>query len=215
MRNSGLLLGLALVFGVVCSAHGDLVFDNGAGGAAGVGNGFGSDKAINFQVADDVTLASTTVVTQVDWTGVYANEQTLDFDDNFEINIYADDGSGLPGTQLASFAVGDNVNRTFSGISLFNIFQVFDYSAQINFNMLAGTKYHVGIWNDTTLDPDDIWLWAHVTSGGDATFQSGSGAWSQEDSIQDFRLHANTVPEPGSLAVLSVLGACVFRRRRG
>jgi len=94
-----------------------LVFDNGAGGAAGSNNSIVSDRSFPNFSADDFLLSSATTITRVEWTGRYGG--TPNATDDFTIAFFEDDGSGgasgfgLPNSATqVSFDVGNNVNRT-------------------------------------------------------------------------------------------------------
>jgi hypothetical protein len=90
-----------------------------------------------------VTLATTTTVTGINWSGLYS----------------ASFGGGSPGSLLQTFAVGNAVNRTlginraFSGTTI----QSFDYSAEINFVFNGGVTHWLSILNNTAGDGDDFY----------------------------------------------------------
>jgi hypothetical protein len=142
---------VALALAVIClapTAHaGDVVFDNGVGGAAGIDNAALSDADTsslgysNF-CADDVWLASGATITGIEWTGAYYFDNRPPDTDDFTISIYAD-ANGPSGAALFTFNLGDDVNRIDSGtdLALFGGFDVYDFSAAINFVLPANTTY--------------------------------------------------------------------------
>jgi len=160
-----ILIAVAVVsfFSPVCDAS-TIVFDNLNGTATT--NATPNDRSVMLggETVDDVTLATTTVVTGINWSGVYGPFITPDDDfvaaseDNFEIRIYADN-AGTPGGLLQTFAVGNAVNRTAGIIRPFlgADTQSFNYSADINFTFDANTTHWLSVLNNTTTDVDDFY----------------------------------------------------------
>jgi len=199
-----------------------LVFDNGAGGAAGSNNSIVSDRSFPNFSADDFLLSSATTITRVEWTGRYGG--TPNATDDFTIAFFEDDGSGgasgfgLPNSATqVSFDVGNNVNRTASEIG-----GIFSYSADVSFNAAADTRYFVSIFENTTTD--SIFFRRIVLSDvGDDSANNDSAnlnsvnstdliGWRDNGNRDDFRLYA--VPEPGSLAAFGMGAFFLTRRRR-
>ena len=136
------------------------------------------DSAFAGENVDDVTLATTTQVTGINWSGVYegTDDAFVSADlDNFVINIYADAG-GAPGALDTSFAVGNDVNRQLGdsepigagGASV----QTFDYSAEIDFTFDAGVTYWVSTLDNTDGDTDNFAL-AAIQTGGNSFIDFG------------------------------------------
>lgn len=211
------------------AASGDVViYDNGAGGAAGIDNAFlsdidGTSSGIveDLVLADDVTLAATRVVTGIEWTGFYSFDDSPPALDGFFIEIYSDAVSGGPGSLLHVEAVFNDVNRVDSTTDIpdFPNSDIYNYSADINFTMTAGTTYWVSISNDTTLDTDDDWFWGALQSQGNNYASTDFGLTWQENFLDgtgnrlDFRLTG--VPEPGATTIgcLAVMALALRRRR--
>lgn len=217
------LLAASLVFPHASTAD-IIVYDNNAGGASGIDNIFNSDSDPDSAgiAADDVLLSTTTMITGVQWTGLYALANTPPIFDDFTISFFGDDaGQPSGGAPLATFAVGDAVNRTDSGFDLILdpgppilSADIYQYSAVIDFTMLANTSYWISIVNDTTSDTDDNYFWGLRSDGGNAHFSvdGGSNWFDLTDSRTDFRLTA--VPEPSSLLLTGIGIAFSARRRR-
>jgi MYXO-CTERM domain-containing protein len=215
---------VALALAVIClapTAHaGDVVFDNGVGGAAGIDNAALSDADTsslgysNF-CADDVWLASGATITGIEWTGAYYFDNRPPDTDDFTISIYAD-ANGPSGAALFTFNLGDDVNRIDSGtdLALFGGFDVYDFSAAINFVLPANTTYWVSITGNTRGDADDFY-WGALTDAGNYVASGDMGSTWGNSSIlaMDFRL-IGQVPAPGALALLGFAAATTGRRRR-
>ena len=200
-----------------------LVYDNNAGGASGIQNAFLSDSTFPYILADDVVLSSTTNVTSVEWSGIYNNQTQFSDDlpgptDNFTIAVFETNaGSPLGGSPVASFNVGNNVNRANSGQEIFGI-DVFSFSANINFTMNANTTYWVSIENDTTGDIDFFSWGIEGTSAQPRNAyysQDGGATWSSQGVRADFRLFGTVaIPEPSSFLALTVVAALSIAKRR-
>ncbi len=128
-----------------------LVFDNGTGGITGVeavNTSFFNSESDNFQVANDVQLDSTQTINRISWSGSYAGEAFEE--DNFTIEFYTGNTfNGNPytptGDPIATFNVGNDVNRVDTGITLREQ-QLFSYSADIDVTLEAGEIYWVSIF---------------------------------------------------------------------
>lgn len=196
-----------------------ILFDNNAGGSSGVNQSFGSDVDSGFMQADDVMFASATTVTGIQWTGVYlGSAQTAPETDLFTISIFAD-ASGAPNGSsiLASFNVGNAVNRQDSGVDLFGVTNIYDYSADIGFSFNAGTNYWISIVTDTSDDAEDDFFWTSLLNQGNHHFSEDGGAtWdagaNPDGSRHDFRLIG--VPEPSSILLLGLSALAAIQRRR-
>ena len=169
------------------------VYDNGIMGAANVSAGFNADQDIPEFAVDDVSLFSTTRVTNVAWTGFYGFTNNVPATEDFRISIFADNGSGTPqtGMPIETFNVGNAVNRADSGNDINFLgtqVDVFNYSADINFTMQAGVTYWIGIYNDSAGNVDDF-RWAGANGGGNQNSTANSGgSWAFGGHQVDFRL---------------------------
>ena len=176
---------LSLLLTISCSLNAQtVVFDNGAGGAAGMDDGLLSDSDPIPQIgnlelaADDFSVAADTFITNVEWAGVYAFANSPAVDD-FEIRIYADNG-GPSGTPLASFGVGNNVNRMLTAFNFQGFFNIYSYSAEIGFEATAGVTYWLSIDGQTFADTDDAWFWGSLSTTGNANTSADLGnSWNE------------------------------------
>jgi len=210
---------------VLASAEPLTLYDNGAGGAAGIVNAAASDFAFvseqssNFPpilapaVYDDFSLPRNEWVTEVHWTGVFlANfgDDSPPTIDDVVISIFSD-ATGVPQTSdpLAVFNPSDSTRRMVPGTE-FSF--VFEFYASINgFYAEADATYWLSIRNDTFgVDPNFFWG-LDAQDSGNAVIEylddNGLGrnlhdlmipeATGMTGAIMDFRL-TTTVPEPTS-----------------
>ena len=139
-------------------------------------------------VAARVELEQTTRIREVQWTGSYFEEelrQLLGFDfpvDDFTIEIFESGAYDVQyvgkfdapvGEALATFNVGNDVNRTDTGevfgTDRAEITQpIFKYSALIDFEMEAGKTYWISIHAEDDGNPV-YWTWAYERSDFDYT----------------------------------------------
>lgn len=143
-------------------------------------------------IAGRVELDQTTRIREVQWTGSYVEEelrQLLNYDfpvDEFTIEIFESDSYDVEylgeflgtfvapvGEALATFNVGNDVNRTDTG----EVFEtgraeyaqpIFSYSAEIDFEMEAGKTYWVSIHAEDGGNPV-YWTWGLELSDFDYT----------------------------------------------
>jgi hypothetical protein len=216
--NHSLALGVLLAVSAfsASSVQATVVYDNGITTADDASQ---SDVHVSSYRADDFTLSSgAATFDTVSLSGMYFNGNTPQATDVFTIELFADNGSGLPATTaLASYAVGNAVNRTDSGTMLFSAYNIYDYSATIASTALtAGQPYWLSVVNDTTADNNDNWFWAR-NSGGNAVVRGNtSGTFSLSSSRLDFSLSNNSasVPEPTTFGLLGLGMASLLLNRR-
>ncbi|MEM7454741.1 MAG: hypothetical protein AAF456_10365 [Planctomycetota bacterium] len=189
-----------------------VIYDNNAGGPTGLNNGYQSDPHSGQIQADEFELQVESIIGRIEWTGLYAGNDSPQ-DDSFTIHIFEDaGGSPLGGTPVASFSPGNNVNRTDSGTNFAGL-DVYEYSVDLMFVADPDTSYWLSIINDTTNDPNDNWYWGTNTSFGNNHRSFNNGAtWQQIGARTDFRLLS--IPEPASGLVVSVASALALIRRR-
>lgn len=201
---AGMFLTATASLAARAPCHASIVFDNGNhvsdGGAA----------FSNFRAADDFSLATATTLTDVHWKGVYFGNPLSDF---FTINIYADNGAGMPtapGTQIFSQAVGF-VSRATTG-ELVGTSQVYEYSTLINpFLADAGEVYWLEIYNasGSTSQP---WYWSSDLNAG-TSVETSSSTWSSTTREFTFQLTDDgnsPVPETSSIAIWGIVGGLGF-----
>ena len=212
---SSFVFGFALVISAEAFGQG-VVYDNLAGGPSGVDLFLRSDNDEPFITTDDVTLPTTTRITQVNWSGIYFEftAGSIPQTDAFTILFFADD-VGLPDTggPIAEFSVGDNVNRVDSGFTGAVSRDIYEYSANIDFTLNAGTTYWLSIANDTPSSSLDFF--GGVLNGQGNAFHStdGGNSWTSRTHRLDFQLIS--IPEPNMFALEAVcLLALMLRRAR-
>ena len=110
MKQKLILSALVLVIASSSGWAQQVIYDNGPALEDGDSTTF-SELGVAEIVADDVTLNATTKISQISWLGGYLPFPFPPNFDNFVIEIYAD-SNGTFGHPLASFEVGNQVNRT-------------------------------------------------------------------------------------------------------
>ena len=214
------LLVLALGVGAQL-ANAVVIYDNGAiPDQSNV-----SDPRANVFIAADFSLSpGANTVTDVHWTGVYIPDtfpptsDVIPATDDFTIQIYAA-ASGNPSlAPLHTFHVGNAVQRTDTGMDIIGILDLFSYSVDISPTTLTpGEVYWLSIFN-LTVD-DFVWAWAlqqQVPGKSFATRGNPAVDWQLvEGYAMDFQLTGPSVPEPATLALVSIaLAGLGFARRR-
>ena len=134
---------------------GDVLFDNGVGGLNGVNYAVPSyfDTANNnFKVASDIRVDETQQVNSITWTGSYGGDLNEEFPsiyqaDDFTIEFFEGTSEVPIGAPIASFNVGNEVNRTDTGVIVGasqNI-PIYQFSADIDIKLEVGKTYWVSI----------------------------------------------------------------------
>lgn len=228
MRN---LLGVSIA--VLCSASamaGTIVWDNGNNDGSGQALSSQRDTAFPFdsQTADDFMLPRNTVgdpllptaISEVHWQGVWFNPGPPGNATAFNILFYADAG-GVPtggptdpsGTALASYTIpAGGVNETALAGGYFQ------YSAVLPSAFVAQkeVRYWVAIQSVNNFPPQWGWAFSTGTFGNTATQGFpflNVPYWTAVPAQMAFQLVGDKIPEPTSLALLS-LGALALLRRR-
>jgi hypothetical protein len=122
------------------------------------------------EVYDNFTLASTSHITQVRWTGSYfTSAATIT---SFTLQFGADN-NGKPGAPLASLVLQGNAGETFIQNDRQG-FPVYSYAAPVDFTATAGTQYWFSIVPQLT----SAYQWGWETSSG--TGDPGDGICFQQ-----------------------------------
>jgi hypothetical protein len=201
MKNvANVLIALSLAWATAATAA--VIYDNGPTAT----NGRLSDAAAPNFVADDFTLAAgANVITDVEWTGLYAFANTAPLADDFTFQFFADVAGSPALTPFTSLAIG-NPARTDTGTSTGFGFEIFAYSVNIAPLAVApGTVFWLSIFNNTSADTDDNWFWGMNDQTGNSFDRTNvSNPWTPVGDQQDFQLTGTVVPEPGTLVLLGI-----------
>ena len=184
----------------------------------GTGNFFSSQNDTNtygnFSTTyDNFTLAATTYIYKVDWTGAYFFPATQAPIAGFTIDFWADN-SGSPGTLLSTQYITGTANETSLGTFGPGFYPFFTYSAAVTpFAAAAGTQYWLSIVPDLGFPPE--WGWATGTGGDGAAYQIFGGVGAPISHDLAFALET---PEPFSFSLaaigLGLVGLASWRLRR-
>ena len=226
MQYIWLRLMAIIGFGCACSSSATLsasiIFDNGTGGLAAINTAYLADADLDFPAyaIDDFQLApGTNVIQTVRWSGVYAYDNSPLSNDDFTIQLFTEI-AGQP-TQLPhySFNVGSHIRREDTGVdigSAFGPLDIYQYEADLgNLALSPDTTSWLAIFNNTTDDQNDLWLWNGVADGGNEMYRfDPSEEWYPQGGVLDFLLIGPSVPVPEPSAwLLFISGSCVFLLR--
>ena len=195
--------------------------------------GFSASRDGGYRLADDFTLASAAAVGQLHLYAYQTNSGT-DPTINFgTLQIW----NGRPGDSGAAVIFGDTITNRLANATFTNVYRifstaggftadtarpVFDIALDINMNLDAGSYWldwslggdvaYSGPWNVPVTIPGQL-----QKAGSNARQWSGSGWNDTVDGLtgysQDMAFSLSPVPEPTSIAVLSVGALALLRRR--
>ena len=186
-------------------------------------NGFSStfdpNAVFAFLAADNFTLGSSETIGQVRWWGNgdgFGSPNLVNFT-SFTAKLHPRLGNGLPGPAVYSetFATGAT-NPVDTGLLSFNNTKVWQQTATLTTpqTLLPG-QYFVSVGVQTYVDNHGaIWFWNTSNQGdGFLAFDNYDGAgWRQFTQPLDLSFELIAVPEPGSIGVISIMGAICLRR---
>ena len=159
---------------------------------------------------DNFTLASSTNLRSVDFTGGYFNPAAKGPITAFTIAIYAD-SSNSPGALLYSTTISGNGHETFVGIDTTGSL-AFSYAENISFAATGGTEYWLSIVPDLAFSPQ--WGWDNSSVGDGLGYQKFFGVLGPISSDSAFTLNDTPVPEPITLSLFGAGLAAAFGMRR-
>jgi len=179
----------------------------------GVGGGYSASGGQRW--AEYVTLADAATIDQVTWYGSSYSDQDFDFAP-FDINVWADDGSGNPGT-LLHHRTGDATATATDQRDGYND-KVFKFSLDVTpFALSGGTQYHVGISDQGGYN----FIWDTATKSCCSLITYNGESWGQYSYTHAFALISNGgsgAPEPAAWTMMiggfGMAGAMLRHRRR-
>jgi len=180
----------------------------------------------NFATSyDNFTLASSAVINQIDFTGLYYAGTNYGYPiSGFTVQFW-DDSSGQPGRSLYSVHILGDGGETFVGTgSVLPGNYAYSYSLPVNFAANGGTQYWLSIVPDLPLvdlaEPYieiDPWYWASGTGGDTMFYLDYGGGRSAHELDLAFTLEGgpSAVPLPSAGWLFgTALGGLVLLGRR-
>jgi len=198
-----------------------VIFDNGTPLPPGGLVGFTSDFEVNFQRADDFTLApGMNTIRTIHWWGL--NSDAGDLSNDFTIRIF-DDVSGTP--SISSFQTVFQGTAQRELVSVHDPDDRFFFSASIpDLTLPANTQHWISIVNQSPSSAGSGWSWAASSTTGDTVFRNNDGdSWNTSSQrsaafflTDDLPVTAAPVPEPASFALFSLvaLATAILERRK-
>jgi hypothetical protein len=225
--------GLAVLSGAVVLAvnstasAGTVIYDNFSSGYTtdGISSQFDTAYPFESQAADDFVLGTAASITGVNFVGSYFNPGPPGSITAFNIEFYADSGTGTSptggpgdptGTALAAYTVAGD------GGEVDNFDGTFSYSVALpsGFSASAGVKYWVSIQAAQDFPPQWAWQASADNTGAGSVFGFpllGTDYWTDVGSVFGLPtadLAFQLTPAPGALALFGLAGMGLRRRRR-
>jgi len=170
-----------------------------------------SNLGSGAQNADSFQLGGAVNVDALRWWGSYLSADT----DDFIVRIFADN-SGTPGALLQQYS-GITVSKDASGLMDSGFGEVFQYDFDLPDFVLSSGKYYLSVMNETLFSE---WFWSVASPADRSSLARGADgdAWEVADNDLAFELigtrQTQTVPEPESVALVAMAGACLLLARR-
>jgi hypothetical protein len=208
LRAASFAAALAMIGSV---AHAAVVYDNGP--PASDEGGWTSETGWGQVGGDFSLLGPGGAVNAARWWGGYCCWNTVPAADDFTLSIFAFVGGTPSSTPLYSLHVGNDVERTPTGVMELGIYPQFEYFAKLTpaIVLTPGTPYLFSIVNNQDPDPTtgpgvSLWRWTISTSEpGDTTWIRGEGTGMQWAMLGAYEMSFQLirgVPSPGVLALL-------------
>lgn len=208
---TALCASLSLLSGAALASPNPVVYQQAWAGGAAYASQFDTGANGDFsKVYDDFSLATTTNITDIHWTGQYFSGARGNGVNSFLIQFWSNTGG--PGTLLYSATLGGGaVNETLISGNDYS----YDADLATAFVAQAGTTYWVSIQATMLFPPQ--WGWSEGTGGNGAGFQDFFGTRSRVPDMA-FSLTGKPadLPEPASMLLvgLALTGLGVARRAK-
>lgn len=160
------------------------------------------------KVFDNFTLNAKTLITDVHWVGGYFNPTVQAPISSFLVQIWSD--AGGPGAALLADSQGGVANETLVPATT----ATYTYSIDLTtaFVAEANTTYWLSIQPTLVFPPQ--WGWAAGSGGDSVAYQDIFGGRNLQRLDLAFSLTGQAVPEPASLALVSLALAGMLAAKR-
>ncbi|RYG45569.1 PEP-CTERM sorting domain-containing protein [bacterium] len=201
---------LALAFGCAISTANAAIYSQ----APDIGGDGGPYSYSDQMIADRFSLPSASSFDAVSWWGSYFFEgdpYEIGSTASFDITVYGDN-AGLPGAALYSTSVDGRISAKAGSSDVSDT--VYRFEGAVSAPVLnAGTPY----WLSITESAFSGFRWHTSTQGGNYSAVNQGGGWVVETDRANMAFElasTEAVPEPATLAALTLGGLALLRRRR-